>query len=108
MSHPPVTPKWFTRKSRHKETRKRKRIDTMRRIIGVRRILIGVPAAVVLAVIAAFAAATTLHPARQVAAAAPAKPPAAVREYVHTVRAVPVLAWHQMNHGCAPSAAVCN
>jgi hypothetical protein len=28
--------------------------------------------------------------------------------YVHAVRSIPVLAWHQVDHGCSPAAAVCN
>jgi hypothetical protein len=87
----------------------------------VRRLIIGVPLTAVLILAATFMIVSHLRPAQAVAQKAKTAP---VRLYVHAVRDIPVLAWHQIiagvphtaaedviwnyGHDCKPTAAVCD
>jgi peptidoglycan/xylan/chitin deacetylase (PgdA/CDA1 family) len=78
----------------------------------MRRIVIGLPLAVVALIAAAVVLTSGLGRTHARAAAAvtsaAAVPPALVLAYVHDVTSIPVLAWHQVDEGCSPSAAVCD
>lgn len=87
----------------------------------MRRLIIGVPLTVVLFLVAGFTIVSHFHPAPPLAHKAKT---VAVRLYMHAVRDIPVLAWHQIiagvphtaaedvvwnyGHDCKPTAAVCD
>ncbi len=79
----------------------------------MRRVVLGIPLAIVLLVAVALGLAYVKKPADSVAAKQsalefPAVAAAAPRPaYPHAVANIPVLAYHQLDQGCAPSAAVC-
>jgi hypothetical protein len=92
----------------------------------VRWIIVGVPLAVIAALIAAYVTVSSLHPVQKTITtqATISTPVPAPREYIHTVKDIPVLAWHQViagtadntaediiwnfNKDCKPTALVCN
>jgi hypothetical protein len=76
----------------------------------MRRIVIGAPVLVV-GIIAGLVALVWPGAAVPRPAAGVSREVAVTRQdatYVHRVRSIPVLAWHQVDHACSPAAAVCN
>lgn len=77
----------------------------------MRRIVIGLPLGIVALIAAAVVLTSGLgraHARAAVATSAAPPPPALVLAYVHDVTSIPVLAWHQVDAGCPPSAAECD